>query len=221
MNTWVWIRQLCAISLIMGALTGCDFPAGGRPTATPAAAVSRGGPQGVGNSGNSANSDNSAAHPVAPKSQATPIPPTLTTTLTPTATLEATGQPVGPYSVRQTMTQGHITLHSPPEGVCVNKLWRVPASAPEVPSILFVFDPHGVYPGINGNTFGYAYNIPRAGESHQAQGSYKLTSNTDGSLKVSLTARDHVVFKGFDGMMPVQFTFDLVPMSGNATCPNP
>ena len=104
-------------------------------------------------------------------------------------------------------------------GVCLDSIWRVPANTPKV-SMLFVFDPHGVSSsGRAGNTFGYAYQIPSAGESHHAAGTYTLTPNPDGSLKVSITASDHVTFKGFDGNMPVHYEFDLVPMGGEATCP--
>ena len=116
------------------------------------------------------------------------------------------------------MTLAGEKLETPVGGICVNSIWRVPANTPKV-SMLFVFDPHGVNSsGLAGNTFGYYYQIPSAGEEHHAEGNYSLTPNPDGSLKVSISAMDHVTFKGFDGNIPVHYEFDLVPMGGNATC---
>ena len=78
----------------------------------------------------------------------------------------------------------------------------------------FVFAPDGATAG----AVSYAYSIPSAGESHQATGSYKVSpSEHDGTLHLSLTVSDHVVFKGFDGKIPVRYTFDLVP-TGTAGC---
>jgi hypothetical protein len=37
-------------------------------------------------------------------------------------------------------------------------------------------------------------------------------------LQISLAVRDHVVFKGLDGNIPLKYAFDLVPQAG-ATCP--
>jgi hypothetical protein len=64
----------------------------------------------------------------------------------------------------------------------------------------------------------YAYSIPRAGESHDAHGTYTLSlAAPDGTLLLSMAVRDHVVFKGFDGTIPLNYSFDLVP--ADAPCP--
>ena len=65
----------------------------------------------------------------------------------------------------------------------------------------------------------YAYSIPSAGESHQAKGTYTISPpEHDGTLHVSLQVSDHVVFKGFDGNIPVRYKFDLVP-AAEPGCP--
>jgi hypothetical protein len=65
----------------------------------------------------------------------------------------------------------------------------------------------------------YAYSIPSAGEAHDASGKYTVGSATDhGTLALTMTGKDHVVFKGFDGMMPVSYSFKLVP-SSSTSCP--
>ena len=210
MNTWLWIRRVCTVSLILLFLASCTPPAATQPTGTPGVSGSGAGGNGSGGAGGS--NDNSI--PVAP----TAIP-TLeaTPTLQPTPTINPTVVPTGPYLVRQTMTLADEVLGTPDGGVCTNTLFRIPAVTQGV-SILFVFDPHGLYPGIQGNTFGYRYEISDTGETHAAEGSYTLTPNPDGSLKVSISANDHVTFKGFDGVIPVSYEFDLVPMGGDATC---
>jgi hypothetical protein len=70
----------------------------------------------------------------------------------------------------------------------------------------------------HGNVF-YAYSIPSAGESHDAAGAYSLTPlDKDGTLQLSMSVSDHVVFKGFDGNIPNKYKFNLVP-SGDISCP--
>jgi hypothetical protein len=136
--------------------------------------------------------------------------------MTPTPTLLATILG-GPYQVKQTMHAGDETLQSPPGGVCTNKIWSVPSVTPKV-SFVIVFDAYNADAGISGNNVSYSYTIPSAGESHQGHGSYTLTKHQDGSLTVSFRVQDHVVFKGFDGNIPLNYHFDLVQMEGNATC---
>src|SRR3974390_3066460 len=61
----------------------------------------------------------------------------------------------------------------------------------------------------------YAYNIPRAGESHTAQGTYTLQTDVAAhALHLKMAGSDHVVFKGFDGNMPISYQFDLVATPG-------
>jgi hypothetical protein len=65
----------------------------------------------------------------------------------------------------------------------------------------------------------YVYSIPSAGESHDASGTYSLTSvDNQGTLQLTLSVSDHVVFKGFDGNIPNRYKFNLVPTAG-APCP--
>jgi hypothetical protein len=65
----------------------------------------------------------------------------------------------------------------------------------------------------------YTYSIQSAGESHDASGTYSLSQvSADGTLQLSLSVSDHVVFKGFDGNIPNRYKFNLVP-SGSAPCP--
>ena len=118
----------------------------------------------------------------------------------------------GPYVVKQIETLGHESISGV---VCkVTQPFGVNASAPEV-SWVFGFAPLG---SDHGN-WTYAYSIPKAGESHDAKGAYTLAqASSDGTLRLTMTGSDHVVFKGFDGSIPVRYKFDLVP-SPNTTCP--
>ena len=85
--------------------------------------------------------------------------------------------------------------------------FTVAAQTPKV-AWTFVFTPDGATAG----SVSYAYSIPSAGESHRATGSYRISApEHDGTLHLSLTVSDHVVFKGFDGNIPVRYKFDLVP----------
>ena len=68
-------------------------------------------------------------------------------------------------------------------------------------SFVFVFAPLDAQRG----TVAYKYSIPSAGESHDATGNYTISpAGTDGTLLLSLTVSDHVVFKGFDGNLPLR-----------------
>lgn len=213
MDTRLWIWRFGIVGLILVTVAGCAAPEATPSTPTPAVSGGGGG-VGGGNGSGGAGGSGSEATPATPTT-----PPTLQPTPTeqPTPTLNPTAVPVGPYLVRQTETRADEVLGTPAGGVCTDRLWSVPANTPRV-SWLFVFDPHGSYPGITGNTFGYAYSIPSAGETHDAHGSYTLTENPDGTLTVSITAVDHVTFTGFDGTMPDQYRFDLVPMGGTPPC---
>jgi hypothetical protein len=99
--------------------------------------------------------------------------------------------------------------------VCSLKLpFSVNSVTPRV-SFVFVFVPVDAGHG----RVTYAYSIPSAGESHDATGNYTISpAGADGTLLLSLAVSDHVVFKGFDGNLPVQYKFNLVP-STTMTCP--
>jgi hypothetical protein len=65
----------------------------------------------------------------------------------------------------------------------------------------------------------YAYDIPRAGESHKASGEYTMSPPAaDGSRSLSIDGKDFVTFKGFAGPMPMQYVFGLSPISGDGGC---
>ena len=65
----------------------------------------------------------------------------------------------------------------------------------------------------------YAYDIPRAGESHKASGEYTLSSPAaDGSRSLTIDGKDFVTFKGFAGPMPMHYIFGLSPISGDRGC---
>ncbi len=206
----VWRKLSLVLALFV--ILGCASMGAIQPTDTPAVPGSGGENGGAGSGG--AGSGNSIQNP----NSKNPLPiNTLEVTTTPTVTPTPDAF-AGPFSVRQTMTLGKEHLGSPPGGICVNTPWQVPADTPKV-SFVFNFAPYSALPGATGNTVGYTYNIASAGESHQAQGSYTLSPNEDGSTRVSLKIRDHVVFKGFDGNIPVRYSFDLVPIHGNSFCP--
>ena len=148
-----------------------------------------------------------------PTSTRTPTPtPTNTPTQTPTATPTPPLPSGGPYVVKQIETLGGETISGV---VCsVSLPFSVNSVTPRV-SFVFVFAPQDAQHG----QVTYKYSIPSAGESHDATGNYTISpAATDGTLLLSLTVSDHVVFKGFDGNIPLQYKFDLVP-STTATCP--
>jgi hypothetical protein len=114
--------------------------------------------------------------------------------------------------VKQIETLGGETI----SGVVCSLLlpFSVNSVTPRV-SFVFVFAPRDTGHG----QVTYAYFIPSAGESHDAKGNYTISpASADGTLLLSLAVSDHVVFKGFDGNIPLQYKFDLVP-STTVTCP--
>jgi hypothetical protein len=117
----------------------------------------------------------------------------------------------GAYTVKQIETLGGESINGL---VCdIRRPFTVNAATSKA-AWAFLFTPTG-----NGGTgtVSYAYSIPSAGESHVATGTYTVTdSDQTGTRHVELSVSDHVVFKGFDGNIPVQYKFDLVPAP---TCP--
>ena len=148
-----------------------------------------------------------------PTSTRTPTPtPTNTPTQTPTATPTPPLPSGGPYVVKQIETLGGETISGV---VCsVSLPFNVNSVTPRI-SFVFVFAPLDAQHG----QVSYKYSIPSAGESHDATGNYTIgPADKDGTLHLSLTVSDHVVFKGFDGNIPLRYKFDLVP-STTVTCP--
>jgi len=185
--------------------TPTDTPQPNSPV-QPQSAGSSGGSQGGGLSGSSAGGGASqGSNPSNPPSSATEPSPSETPA-TPFANIG------GPYAVKQIETLGHESISGT---VCsVTKPFAVNAVAPEVAWVMY-FIPKDA----NNGSIAYSYTIPKAGESHDAKGTYNISLvDKAGTLLVSLTVSDHVVFKGFDGNIPNRYKFDLVPTEATG-CP--
>jgi hypothetical protein len=111
----------------------------------------------------------------------------------------------GPYNVVQIVKLGDETITG---FVCdQTKQFSVNVSTPKIQFVIY-FTPTISDQG----TLAYSYNFPALGESHDATGSYTITGpGNDGSLLVNFSSKDHVVFKGFDGIIPLTDKFNLVP----------
>ena len=180
-------------------------PAG---TATPAAGASVGstggsqGSTGGNNSGTSGNQSNTNGGNVSSNASSNEGTPTQLPDIN-----------ARPYVVKQIETLGGEAISGV---VCsLTKPFSVLSVTPHV-TFSFYFVPQNAQQG----KVAYAYSIPSAGESHDAAGRYSLTPvDKAGTLQLSLTVSDHVVFKGFDGNIPNQYKFNLVP-SDDASCPS-
>jgi hypothetical protein len=117
-----------------------------------------------------------------------------------------------PYVVQQIETLGGESISGT---VCsLEKPFGVLSVTPHV-TFTFGFTPLDAKHG----NVAYAYSIPSAGESHDASGTYTISPlDNKGTLQLSLTVSDHVVFKGFDGNIPNRYKFNLVPTAG-ISCP--
>lgn len=111
----------------------------------------------------------------------------------------------GPYTVEQIISLGGEKISG---NICdTAQPFSVNVTAPKVPFV-FGFIPNNA----NGGSWAYAYNIASAGETHDASGSYTIGGEgVDGKRLLTMTGSDHVVFKGFNGKMPIIFKFNLVP----------
>ncbi len=138
-----------------------------------------------------------------------------TPTSTPSPTPSETALPSAhPYIVKQIMTLGGEVISGV---VCSTAQPFTVLSTTPLVTFTFLFTPQDAQ---HGNVT-YSYSIPKAGESHQAAGTYTITPlGNDGTLQVSLSLLDHVVFKGFDGNIPNRYKFNLVP-DASVTCPKP
>ena len=121
----------------------------------------------------------------------------------------------GPYAVKQIESLGGEVISG---FVCsLTQPFGVLSATPHV-TFTFVFVPQNAQKG----NVSYSYSIPSAGESHDASGTYSLSPvDKSGTLQVSLSVSDHVVFKGFDGKMPERYMFDLVPSDNTGCKPAP
>jgi hypothetical protein len=118
----------------------------------------------------------------------------------------------GPFVVKQIETLGGEAISGI---VCsLTKPFNVLSVTPHV-TFTFYFLPQSAQHG----KVAYAYSIPSAGESHDASGTYSLNQvDKNGTLQLTMSVSDHVVFKGFDGNIPNNYKFNLVP-SGDTPCP--
>lgn len=198
--------RILALNLFLMLVMSCVALPPRQPisTATPTSA-------GGGNSGGEIN------NPPSLSSNATPIPtlmPTSHPTPVPTIapTLLPTPMAQGPYVVKQIRSAGGETISG--EVCSLTEAFNVTFNAPTV-TFITRFVPQNASSG----NLSYAYNIPKAGETHDATGTYTLSlANADGTLLLSMIVSDHVVFKGFDGIKTVNYEFNLVP-SSNISCP--
>jgi hypothetical protein len=196
-----------AVASVLVAILACSFPLSAPPTATPGDVTLNSGASGGGGGGGGAGGSGSIVSP-----------PVLTRNPTPaeTPTEGPTPSPAGsqgPYLVKQTHSLGGEVISGQ---VCsLIKPFTVTSAAPKV-TFTFNFVPIAADHG----NLAYAYSLPSAGESHDARGTYVITqASSDGTLLLSMAVSDHVVFKGFDGNMPVKYDFKLVP-STQTSCPD-
>ena len=203
-------NQILVLVLLGMFLASCDFPATATPTPTAAAlqlppkqpvvGAGGGGASGGGNgSGGGSNGAGNGGGSISPAN-------------TPEPTKEIIPDSLGaPYEVKQVETLGGEAISG---AVCsLAKPFIVLSVTPHV-TFTFNFVPASEAQG----KITYAYNIPSAGESHDANGKYTLSKpETNGTLHLTMNGSDHVVFKGFDGNIPFNYKFDLVP-SGQINC---
>ncbi len=197
--------------LVLALAAACALPGQmtATPTPTPTGAVALPGIPSVGGSGNAGggigggssagnggsqggNGSGNPANPPAPTPENTPD----------TAVF---------YDVKQVVTLGGETI----SGMVCSTLnpFSVLSVTPNV-TFTFNFVPSSVDKG----TWTYAYTLSKAGESHDASGNYTISRpDSNGTLHLSMSGKDHVVFKGFDGNLPSRYRFDLVP-SQKAKC---
>jgi hypothetical protein len=131
---------------------------------------------------------------------------------TPAPTPNPTPAARGPYVVSQIESLGGETVSGT---VCdVTQQFVVTSTSPKI-TFDITFSPQDAERG----SLAYAYSFPALGETHDATGSYTLSqAGADGTLLLTMTVSDHVVFKGFDGLIPINYKFNLVP-SNSTPCP--
>jgi hypothetical protein len=68
-------------------------------------------------------------------------------------------------------------------------------------------------------TWTYAYDIPRAGESHRAHGEHVVSAAAaDGTRSLTIDGPDFVTFRGFAGPMPMHYVMGLAPVAAGGAC---
>ncbi len=198
---------LLLITLFVLVSLSCGFPQAAAPTPTPtgvaAPTIAIGGGGGVDlGSGSAGGGGNGAGGAGAGSAGSGVTNPVSSPVPSPNVTPDVS---TSPYTVKQTKTFGGETISGV---VCkLTQPFTVSVISPKVP---FVFN--FVPASANQGAWTYAYNIASAGETHDAKGSYTIGEPAvDGTLQLSMRGSDHVVFKGFDGNIPVSYGFNLVP----------
>jgi len=201
--------HVITLVLVWLMVVSCILPLGGKPTATPAlpSPHSTPGSSGTGKSGDPGGGGDPAGNG-GPGSNGGSLDQPATQAPTPIPT------PVSgaPYVVKQIQTLGDETVSGE---VCdPARPFVVTSTTPRI-SFKMNFVPQT--PG--GGNLTYAYSFPSLGETHDARGNYTLKpTGSGGTLLLSMTVSDHVVFNGFNGNKAISYTFDLVP-SQNTVCP--
>ena len=214
-RTGILVGFIAIMAVTMACALPLATPEAGRPTETSTATgqavlpatggssgtgSSAGGGSGTGSGSGGGNSGGGVSSANQGSSEATPEPTQLA---------DLSG---GPYTVKQIETLGGEAISGT---VCsTTRPFSVLSVTPHA-TFTFNFVPLEAQ---RGNVM-YAYSIPSAGESHDAAGTYTLAGvDKAGTLQLSLTVSDHVVFKGFDGNIPNHYKFNLVPSEG-PPCP--
>jgi hypothetical protein len=207
-----WRVLVLSLALIL-VLSCVSLPTGqSTPTAT-----SNSPSNGIGGNGGSDGNSNNGGNGSGGQNASTPVPTPLSTgsptpSLTPTPTPFPTPAQPGPYVVKQIRSVGGETISG--EVCSTSQQFTVTFVTPKV-TFTTLYNPQDATHG----KLAYAYSIASAGESHDATGDYTISpAGADGTLLLSEQVRDHVVFKGFDGIMPINYSFNLVP-SQNTSCP--
>ncbi|HWQ03848.1 MAG TPA: hypothetical protein VN452_00680 [Longilinea sp.] len=213
-RTGILMGVIAILAVTMACTLPSATPEAGRPTETstaigqvmpPAAGGGSGTGSGAGGSAGGSGSGNSGGESGSANRGSSEVTPE------PTQLGDISG---GPYTVQQIETLGGEAISGT---VCsTTKPFSILSVTPKV-TFTFNFVPQDAQHG----KVTYTYSISSAGESHDAVGTYTLTGvDNAGTLQLSLTVSDHVVFKGFDGKIPNRYKFNLVP-SGDPPCPAP
>jgi hypothetical protein len=127
----------------------------------------------------------------------------------------------GPYDVKQTKRLGREVLAG---RVCtLADEFQVTFETPMV-TFKMRFAPQAVSTRSSPlsptqGTWSYAYALARAGEAHDAVGDFDIAQDVPARrLHVTVRGKDHVTFKGHDGLHTIEYGFDLVPTPGTP-CP--
>ena len=68
-------------------------------------------------------------------------------------------------------------------------------------------------------TWAYAYNIPAAGETHNAHGEHTISpAAVDGSRALTIDGPDFVAFRGFAGPIQMHYVMGLAPIASGGAC---